>query len=52
MFECGKMQTAHHILHDSTKFKPPCHIYEVDNLLFYSISLLNQRSDQHLVYTK
>ena len=29
--ECGKMQTAHHILHDCTKFKSPCHIYEVDN---------------------
>jgi len=26
---CGKVQTAHHILHDQTKFKPPCHIYEV-----------------------
>ena len=29
--ECGKVQTAHHILHDCTKFKPPCHINEVDN---------------------
>ena len=29
--ECGKVQTAHHILHDCTTFKPPCHIYEVDN---------------------
>ena len=25
------MQTAHNILHDCTKFKPLCHIYEVDN---------------------
>ena len=29
--ECGKVQTAHHILHDCTKLKPPCHINEVDN---------------------
>jgi len=29
--ECGKVQTAHHILHDCTKFKPPCHINEADN---------------------
>ena len=29
--ECGKVQTAHHILHDCTKFKPPCHINEVYN---------------------
>jgi len=29
--ECGKVQTAHHILHDCTIFKPPCHINEVDN---------------------
>jgi len=31
LYECGKVQTAHHILHDCTKFKPPCHIDEVDN---------------------
>jgi len=30
--ECGKMQTAHHILHGCTRFKPLCHIYVVDNL--------------------
>jgi len=37
--ECGKVQTAHHILHDCTKLKPPCHIYEVDNpaLLEYRV---------------
>jgi len=29
--ECGKVQTAYHILHDCTKLKPPCHINEVDN---------------------
>jgi len=29
--ECGKVETAHHILHDCTKFKPPCHINEMDN---------------------
>ena len=29
--ECGKVQTAHHILHDCTKFKHPWHINEVDN---------------------
>jgi len=29
--ECGKVQTAHHILHDCTKFKLPCHINEVDS---------------------
>ena len=29
--ECGKVQTAYYILHDCTKFKPPCHINEVDN---------------------
>jgi len=29
--ECGKVQTAHHILHDCTKFKPLCHINEVDS---------------------
>jgi len=31
LYECGKVQTAHHILHNCTKFKPPCHINEVDN---------------------
>jgi len=30
LYECGKVQTAHHILRDGTKFKPPCHIDEVD----------------------
>jgi len=29
--ECGKVQTAHHILHDCTKFKPSCRIDEADN---------------------
>jgi len=29
--ERGKVETAHHILHDCTKFKPPCHINEMDN---------------------
>ena len=29
--ECGKVQTAHHILYGCTKLKPPCHIDEVDN---------------------
>ena len=29
--ECGKVQAAHHILHDCTKFKPPCQISKVDN---------------------
>jgi len=48
------VQTAHHILHDCTKFKPPCHINEVDNpaILEY---LTNQSSDQHVflfMYTK
>jgi len=28
---CGKVQTAHPILHDCTKFKPLCHINEVDS---------------------
>jgi len=32
--ECGKVETAHHNLHDCTKFKPPCHINEVDNPAF------------------
>jgi len=52
--ECGKVQTAHHILHDCTKFKPPCHINEAENLLFWN-TLPNQSSDQHVflfVYTK
>jgi len=31
MCECGKVQTAHQILLDCTKFKRPCHISEVDN---------------------
>jgi len=28
--ECGKVQTAHHILHGCNQSKPPCHIYEMD----------------------
>jgi len=34
LFERGKVQTAHHILHDCTIFKPPNHIYEADNPVF------------------
>ena len=46
--ECGKVQTAHHILHDSTKFKPPCLIYEADYaaLLEYHAK---SSSDQHVI---
>jgi len=36
------------------QIKPPCHIDEVDNLLFWN-TLLNQSSDQHVLlfmYTK
>ena len=29
--ECGKVHTAHHILHDCTKFKSPCHIDEINS---------------------
>jgi len=52
--ECGKVQTAHHILHDCTKFIRPCHINEVITLLFWN-TLPNQSSDQNVflfVYTK
>jgi len=31
--ECGKVQTAHHIVHDCTKFKAPFPINEVDKLV-------------------
>ena len=47
LYECRKVQTAHHILHDCTKFKHPCHINEVDNLLFWN-TLPNQSSDQYV----
>ena len=43
--ECGKLQTEHHILHDCTKFKPPCHIIWWTTLLFWN-ALPNQSSDQ------
>jgi len=29
--DCGNVQTAHHIRHYYTKFKPPCHVYGVGN---------------------
>jgi len=38
MCECGKVQTALHILHDCTKFKPPCHIYELRQSSSFGIS--------------
>jgi len=45
--ECGKVETALHILHDRTKFKPLCHIYEVDPaLLEYLVK--NQNSEYEI----
>jgi len=31
LYECGKVHTAHRILHVCTESQPPCHISEVDN---------------------
>jgi len=31
LWKCSKVQSAHHMLHGCSKFKPPCHVYEVDN---------------------
>jgi len=36
--KCGKVQTAHRILHDGTTFKPPYHIHEVDNLALWNLA--------------
>jgi len=46
--ECSKVQTAHHIMHNCTKFKLPCLIYEMDNPILLEYLVKSQSSYQRV----